>query len=75
MPRRGNKRGKSHAPRMQTYLFEITEWEPEYSWSINQDKIPESPYREYLTLELRTTCIFPEEVCWAGRTFCANGRS
>lgn len=62
MPRSRATSGKARAPEMQTFLFEIKAWEPEYSWSINQDKVRESPYREYLALELHTTCIFPEKL-------------
>jgi len=62
MPRSRAKSGKTRTPEMQSYLFEIKQWKPEYSWSINQDKVRDVPYREYLTLELHTTCIFPKKL-------------
>jgi hypothetical protein len=62
MSARKAKSRSSCVQEMQTYIFEIDAWEPEYIWSLNQDKMRDCSYREFLTLHLSTTCIFPAKL-------------
>src|ERR1700733_2867713 len=50
---------------MQTYLFEIGEWEPLCSLSVNFDRGEDGPYNEYVGIKFAAPCIFPERL--AGR--------
>ncbi len=46
-------------------VFEITEWEPSYTLSINGSKEDPETYSEYAELHLETSCIEPKK--FAGR--------
>ena len=64
MPRK--KARKSRAADHQLLVFEIKEWEPSYSFSLNRSEDAESDYSEYAELHLNTACIYPD--AFAGRT-------
>lgn len=59
MPRAKSRRRKSAAPEFQTYLFEVKEWEPTYSLSVNHDRREDKPYSEHVTIHFVAPCIFP----------------
>ena len=61
VPRQSSKRRKPRQQPMQTYVFEIREWRPSYTWSVNLDKVRESPYREHLDIRVQGLCVFPAE--------------
>lgn len=65
MQKQSGKKRRAQFTEMQNFVFEIEAWKPEYSWSVNQDKFADAPYREYLTIDLHTNCIFPAK--FAGR--------
>jgi hypothetical protein len=50
---------------MQTFIFEINEWEPDYLLSVNHDRHRDGPYSEYVNIKMTAPCIFPEQL--AGR--------
>ena len=43
----------------QTYVFEITDWEPGYILSLNVGKYDDQLYWEHLSARISAKCIFP----------------
>ena len=59
MPRR--KARKSKAADHQLIIFEIENWEPSYSFSLNGKGDDGRDYSEYAELHLDTVCVYPDE--------------
>ncbi len=62
-------RKKAHgrrSPDHQMLIFEIREWEPNYSFSLKRGGDWEGDYSEYAELHLDTVCVYPE--LYSGRT-------
>ena len=56
-------RKKPQRQRTQTYesyTFEVLEWEPTYSLSVNRDLRQDEVYSEYAELHIQTVCAEPE---------------
>lgn len=58
---------------MQSYFFQIDEWVPSYSLSINQIRFVVGPYRERIDIEFKVTCIFPAYLAWRPAHFTIVG--
>ena len=57
-------RKKTRKPRVmsEAYIFEIKEWQPNYILSVDRNKDRLGPYREHLSVELETECIYPQKL-------------
>jgi hypothetical protein len=64
MPRR--KKSKDRQGEYRLLMFEIKEWEPSYSFSLNREKYADTDYSEYAELHFQTLCIYPDS--FAGRS-------
>jgi len=64
MPRKKQRKGQQGEHRL--LMFEIKEWEPSYSFSLNRQKYAETDYSEYAELHLKTVCVYPDK--FAGRS-------
>jgi len=66
MTRSAKKSGKRQPLEMQHFIFEIKEWVPCYSLSVNHDKFRETAFREHVGIDLNAVCVFPQSL--AGRS-------
>lgn len=64
MPRKQLKHRKTEPN--QSYVFEIVDWEPHYSLSLNRDRRDERLYNEYINIQFTGACVFPKPL--VGRT-------
>lgn len=60
------KTRKQPAPPIETFVFRIDAWEPEYSFAVNHSRLEVGPYWEHAGLTFSGTCIFPPKL--AGRS-------
>jgi hypothetical protein len=58
MPRKKTRARRT--PDHQMLIFEIREWEPNYSFSLKRSGDSEEDYSEYAELHLDTVCVYPE---------------
>ena len=65
MPKSAKKAKKEVVPAPGYFIFEIKEWEPTYSLSVNYDKFRDTAYREHVGLDIDAVCVFPPPL--AGR--------
>lgn len=65
MPLAGKKRGRPRKLEMLTYIFEFRDVEPSYLLSINHEKYADAPYSEYASINVKASCIHPDNL--AGR--------
>jgi hypothetical protein len=60
--KRRRKRSKRKAEEYRSYVFEITDWELSYSFSVNwNEKLIEGPYFESMSLEIEGCILLPEK--------------
>jgi hypothetical protein len=64
--RMARKTGKTPPPSLESYIFEIADFRPSYSLSVEHRKYEKRPWWEHTEIEFDSRCIFPEKL--AGRT-------
>ena len=56
---RRKRSGRLSKPEYQSYIFRIEEWEPSYSFALNDGRHFEGSYREHLDLSLKGAFLSP----------------
>jgi len=67
-------RGKSHKKEYEHFVFEIKEWEPDYTFSVNLRADQRGNYSEHIEIKLEATCIEPEKCAGAKSRFILSSR-
>lgn len=68
------KAGKKRIPEGESYLFEIVDIAPTYSFHVGNERFEPGAYGEHLHIELATKCLRPRKFEGRGTTFTFIGR-
>jgi hypothetical protein len=67
-------KSKSHKKECEHFIFEIKEWEPDYTFSVNLRGDKPGNYSEYVQIKLEATCIEPKKCAGAACHFTLSSR-
>jgi hypothetical protein len=56
------KRRKAPQDSFEAYIFEIKDWQPAYSLSVNASLMTDGPYLEHTSAEIAAVCVFPKRL-------------
>jgi hypothetical protein len=67
-------KGKSRKKEYEHFVFEIKEWEPDYTFSVNLRADKPGNYSEFVEIKLEAICIEPKKCAGAASRFILSGR-
>jgi hypothetical protein len=60
------RKSRKRVAQSELFIFEITTWEPHYTFSVNRDPDKEGDCLEFFELHLDAKCVYPDKL--VGRT-------